>query len=90
MLGYTTDAKGNRVKLNQVGCVILEDDVEIGANTTIDRARFTHTLIGAGTKIDNLVQIGHGVQLGKHNILAAQSGLAGSSSTATMWSFGPR
>src|SRR6185295_4941230 len=62
--GFTTDANGVHTKLNQLGNVIVEDDVEIGANTTIDRSRFQSTRIGKGTKIDNLVQIGHGVKLG--------------------------
>ena len=79
--GYTTDSKGRHTKLNQLGTVIIEDDVEIGANTTIDRARFKATLIKRGTKIDNLVMIGHGVTVGEHNIIVAQTGIAGSSST---------
>lgn len=79
--GYVTDKKGHHLKLNQVGNVKIEDDVEIGANTTIDRSRFKSTVIGWGTKIDNLVQIGHGVVIGPHNIFVAQSGIAGSSST---------
>lgn len=79
--GYITDATGRHVKLNQVGNVIIEDDVEIGANTTIDRARFKSTVIRKGTKLDNLVQIGHGVELGAHNMIIAQTGIAGSSKT---------
>lgn len=79
--GYTTDNQGRHAKLNQVGDVIIEDDVEIGANTTIDRARFKSTRIGQGSKIDNLVQIGHGVNIGPHNIIVAQTGIAGSTST---------
>lgn len=79
--GYTTDEEGIHHKLEQLGNVILEDDVEIGANSTIDRARFKTTRVGKGTKIDNLVQIGHNVVLGKHNIIAAQTGLAGSTKT---------
>lgn len=78
--GYITD-KGRHVKLNQVGNVIIENDVEIGANATIDRARFQSTRIGQGSKIDNLVQIGHGVIVGPHNIIVAQVGIAGSTST---------
>lgn len=78
--GYTTD-KGRHIKLNQVGNVTLEDDVDIGANTTIDRARFKTTRIGRGTKIDNLVQIAHGVNIGPHNIIVAQTGIAGSTET---------
>lgn len=76
--GLTTDASGAHSKLNQIGNVILEDDVEIGANTTIDRARFKSTIIKRGVKIDNLVQIGHNVIVGDHSIIVAQSGIAGS------------
>lgn len=79
--GYLTDAKGKHSKLNQVGNVTIDDDVEIGANTTIDRARFKTTHIGQGTKLDNLIQIAHGVEVGPDNIFAAQSGIAGSTST---------
>lgn len=79
--GYITNEKGEHTKLEQIGNVILEDDVEIGANTTIDRARFKTTHIAKGTKIDNLVQIAHNVELGEHNILASQTGLAGSTRT---------
>lgn len=79
--GYTPDAKGHFHKLEQLGIVILEDDVEIGANTTIDRARFKATLIRQGTKIDNLCQVAHNVKIGKHNAIAAQTGLAGSVET---------
>lgn len=79
--GYLTDAKGHHTKLNQVGNVQIEDDVEIGANTTIDRARFKSTVVGNGTKIDNLVQLGHAVKLGSHNLIVSQTGLAGSTST---------
>jgi UDP-3-O-[3-hydroxymyristoyl] glucosamine N-acyltransferase len=70
---------GKHTKVDQVGIVVLEDDVEIGANTTIDRARFGKTIIGEGTKVDNLVQIAHNVQTGKHCLIVSQSGLAGSS-----------
>ena len=69
---------GKHVKIPQVGSVLIEDDVEIGANVTIDRARFDKTIIGEGTKIDNLVQIGHNVTIGKHCLIVAQSGIAGS------------
>jgi UDP-3-O-[3-hydroxymyristoyl] glucosamine N-acyltransferase len=68
------------VKVDQVGIVVLENDVEIGANTTIDRARFGKTVIGEGSKVDNLVQIAHNVRIGKHCLVVAQSGMAGSSS----------
>lgn len=79
--GYITDKQGQHTKLNQVGNVTIEDDVEIGANTTVDRSRFKTTRIGRGTKIDNLVQIGHGAIIGPHNIIVAQTGIAGSSET---------
>jgi UDP-3-O-[3-hydroxymyristoyl] glucosamine N-acyltransferase len=69
---------GRHEKTPQVGIVVLENDVEIGANTTIDRARFGKTVIGEGTKVDNLVQIAHNVVIGKHCLLIALSGLAGS------------
>ncbi len=78
--GFTTDRAGHH-KLNQVGNVTIEDDVEIGANTTIDRSRFKTTKISRGTKIDNLVQIAHGVLVGEHNLIAAQTGIAGSTET---------
>jgi UDP-3-O-[3-hydroxymyristoyl] glucosamine N-acyltransferase len=70
---------GRHTKVDQVGIVVLEDDVEIGANTAIDRARFGKTIIGEGTKVDNLVQIAHNVQTEKHCLIVSQSGLAGSS-----------
>jgi UDP-3-O-[3-hydroxymyristoyl] glucosamine N-acyltransferase len=65
-------------KFRHVGRVVIEDDVEIGANTTIDRAVLGVTRIGRGTKIDNLVMIGHNAQIGQHCILVAQAGLSGS------------
>ena len=61
-----------------VGIVELGDDVDVGANTTIDRARFGRTIVGEGTKIDNLIQLGHNVVVGRHCIIVAQSGIAGS------------
>jgi UDP-3-O-[3-hydroxymyristoyl] glucosamine N-acyltransferase len=79
--GYTQDHQGRHIKLNQIGIVVIEDDVEIGANTTIDRSRFKETRISRGSKIDNLVQIGHGVTIGPDNIVIAQTGIAGSTST---------
>ena len=79
--GYITNKQGKHAKLNQVGSVEIGDDVEIGANTTIDRARFKSTQIGKGTKIDNLVMIGHGVTIGEDNIIVAQTGIAGSTTT---------
>jgi len=70
--------EGKQVKIPQVGNVVIEDDVEIGSNTSIDRATISSTIIGEGTKIDNLVQIGHNCIIGKNSILCAQVGLAGS------------
>lgn len=69
---------GRHVKIDQVGIVQIDDDVEIGSGTTIDRARFGRTWIGEGTKIDNLVQIGHNVILGKHCIIVSMVGISGS------------
>ena len=69
---------GRHAKIPQTGIVQIDDDVEIGANTTIDRARFGRTWIGEGTKIDNLVQIGHNVVVGKHCIICALTGISGS------------
>ena len=69
---------GRHVKIPQTGIVEIGSDVEIGANTTVDRARFGRTVIGDGTKIDNLVQIAHNVQVGRHCIICAQAGIAGS------------
>jgi len=69
---------GRSERIPQVGNVVLEDDAEIGANSCIDRAQTGSTRIGAGTKIDNLVQIGHNCRIGKHCVIAAQTGLAGS------------
>jgi UDP-3-O-[3-hydroxymyristoyl] glucosamine N-acyltransferase len=75
--GYVLDAGSHR-KVPQVGHVIVQDDVEIGANVTIDRGALGPTTIGQGTKIDNLVQIGHNVSLGEHCLVVAQVGIAGS------------
>jgi UDP-3-O-[3-hydroxymyristoyl] glucosamine N-acyltransferase len=72
--------KGRHVKIAQIGFVRLDDDVEIGANTTIDRGRFGCTHIGEGSKIDNLVQIAHNVTIGAHSIIVAQTGISGSTS----------
>ena len=69
---------GRSERIPQVGNVILEDDVEIGSNTCVDRAQTGSTVIGSGTKIDNLVQIGHNCRIGKHCVIAALTGLAGS------------
>ena len=76
--GFARQADGTHLKIPQRADVVIEDDVEIGANTTIDRPAVGETRIGAGTKIDNLVQIGHGVSVGRRVLFAAQVGIAGS------------
>lgn len=75
--GYVT-VNGAHLKIPQNGIAVLEDDVELGANTAVDRARFGQTLIRKGTKIDNLVQVAHGVQIGEHCLIASQVGFSGS------------
>ena len=76
--GYVRDDKGEYHQFPQIGSVVIEDNVEIGANTCIDRGALGETRIGAGTKIDNLVQIAHNVQIGKRVVIAAQTGISGS------------
>jgi UDP-3-O-[3-hydroxymyristoyl] glucosamine N-acyltransferase len=75
--GYVRD-QGSYIKFPQIGTVVLEDDVEIGANSCVDRGALGETRIGEGTKIDNLVQIAHNVQIGKRVVIAAQTGISGS------------
>lgn len=75
--GYAPD-QGRWVKIPQVGRVVIEDDVDIGANTTIDRGALDDTIIGQGCKIDNLVQIGHNCRIGAHSVIAGCVGIAGS------------
>jgi UDP-3-O-[3-hydroxymyristoyl] glucosamine N-acyltransferase len=79
--GFAKQKNGEWYKILQAGTVIVGDDVEIGAGTTIDRATLGATRIGNGTKIDNLVHVGHGCQIGPHNLICAQVGLAGSTKT---------
>lgn len=76
--GFALSAQGH-AKIPQIGRVIIQDDVEIGANCAIDRGATLDTIVGEGTKIDNLVQIGHNVVVGRHCVIVAQSGIAGSS-----------
>jgi UDP-3-O-[3-hydroxymyristoyl] glucosamine N-acyltransferase len=76
--GFAPMKDGTFYKICQTGKVVIEDDVEIGANTTIDRAAVGDTVIRRGAKLDNLVQVGHGAQVGENSVLAAQVGLAGS------------
>ncbi len=77
--GYTPTADGRQEKMAQIGNVVIEDQVEIGANSTIDRATLGSTVIRTGVKIDNLVQVGHNVEIGAHTLVASQAGIAGSS-----------
>jgi UDP-3-O-[3-hydroxymyristoyl] glucosamine N-acyltransferase len=77
--GFARRRDGSHEKIPQIGRVVVEDDVEIGSNTTVDRPAVGETRIGAGSKIDNLVQVAHGVKVGRHVLLAAQVGIAGSS-----------
>jgi UDP-3-O-[3-hydroxymyristoyl] glucosamine N-acyltransferase len=77
--GFARDGGGRYHKFPQVGVVVIEDDVEIGALTAIDRAALGETRIGRGCKLDNLVQVGHSVKVGEHSVLAGQVGIAGSS-----------
>jgi UDP-3-O-[3-hydroxymyristoyl] glucosamine N-acyltransferase len=76
--GFARDEEGRYHKIPQRGVVVVEDDVEIGALTAIDRAALAETRIGRGTKLDNLVQVGHSVAIGEHSVLAGQVGIAGS------------
>ncbi len=75
--GYAT-VKGAHLKIPQTGIVVIEDDVELGANTTVDRARFGKTVIHRGAKLDNLVMVGHNVVIGEHCLIVAQVGISGS------------
>lgn len=77
--GFTRDSQGNHSKVPQIGNVIIEDHVEIGANCTIDCATFGSTVLGKGTKLDNMVQVAHNVQIGQETAISGQSGIAGSS-----------
>ena len=76
--GFAPKADGTYEKISQIGIVILEDDVEIGANTTIDRATMGATIIKKGVKLDNLIQVAHNVEIGENTVMAAQVGIAGS------------
>ena len=76
--GFAPQADGSFKKVPQIGNVVIEDDVEIGANTTIDRATIGSTIIKAGVKLDNLIQIAHNVEIGNNSVIAAQAGVSGS------------
>ncbi len=77
--GFARQPNGSHYKIPQIGGVVIEDDVEIGANSAVDRPAVGETRVAAGTKIDNLVQVAHGVRIGRNSLLAAQAGVAGSS-----------
>jgi UDP-3-O-[3-hydroxymyristoyl] glucosamine N-acyltransferase len=77
--GFTPNRENQYQKVAQIGNVIIEDHVEIGANSTVDRATLGSTIIRKGAKLDNLIQIAHNVVIGKNTVIAAQSGVAGSS-----------
>ena len=85
--GFAIGARGH-LKVPQIGRVVIQDDVEIGANTTIDRGSNRDTIIGEGSKIDNLVQIGHNVVIGRHCLIVSQSGISGSTSVGDFVAIG--
>lgn len=86
--GFAPDETGQYKKIAQVGNVVIEDNVEIGANTAIDRATMGSTFIRKGAKLDNLIQIAHNVEIGEHSVLAAQGGVAGSTKIGKYCMFG--
>lgn len=86
--GFAPDANNNYKKVAQIGNVVVEDNVEIGANTTIDRATMGSTIIRRGAKLDNLIQIAHNVEVGENTVIAAQTGVAGSAKLGSNCMFG--
>lgn len=86
--GFAPNSDNNYDKIPQIGNVILEDHVDIGANACIDRATMGSTIIRKGVKLDNLIQIGHNVEIGKHTVMAAQTGIAGSTKIGENCMFG--
>jgi UDP-3-O-[3-hydroxymyristoyl] glucosamine N-acyltransferase len=76
--GFAPTEDGSYKKIPQMGNVVLEDDVEIGANTVVDRATMGSTIIRKGVKLDNLIQIAHNVEIGSHTVIASQTGISGS------------
>ena len=86
--GFAPQSEGEFMKIPQLGNVILEDNVEIGANVAIDRATMGSTIIRRGVKIDNLVQIGHNVEVGENTVMAGQTGIAGSTKVGKNCMFG--
>jgi UDP-3-O-[3-hydroxymyristoyl] glucosamine N-acyltransferase len=86
--GFAPQDDKNYIKVSQIGNVVIEDQVEIGSNTTIDRATLGSTIIRKGAKIDNLVQIAHNVEIGENTVIAAQSGISGSTRVGNNCMFG--
>ena len=86
--GFAPNPDGPYTKIEQIGNVIIEDDVEIGANTTVDRATLGSTIIRKGVKLDNLIQIGHNIEIGENTVMAAQVGIAGSTTIGKNCVFG--
>jgi UDP-3-O-[3-hydroxymyristoyl] glucosamine N-acyltransferase len=86
--GFSPNSENNYKKIDQIGNVVIHDYVEIGANTTIDRATFGSTIIHKGVKLDNLIQIAHNVEIGKNTVIAAQTGIAGSTKIGDNCMFG--
>jgi UDP-3-O-[3-hydroxymyristoyl] glucosamine N-acyltransferase len=86
--GFAPQSENEYMKIPQLGNVILEDFVEIGANVTIDRATMGSTIIHKGVKLDNLIQIGHNVEVGENTVMAAQTGIAGSTKVGKNCMFG--
>lgn len=76
--GFAPNADGSYTKISQIGNVVIEDDVEIGSNTTVDRATMGSTIIRKGVKLDNLIQVAHNVEIGTNTVIAAQTGVSGS------------
>lgn len=86
--GFAREREGSYVKVPQLGGVVVGDDVEIGANTTIDRGAIGDTLIGNGVKLDNQIQVGHNVRIGEHTVIAAQTGISGSTTIGARCTIG--
>jgi UDP-3-O-[3-hydroxymyristoyl] glucosamine N-acyltransferase len=86
--GYIPDEKGEFIKVPQIGNVILEDNVELGSNVSIDRAAMGSTILRKGVKLDNLVQIAHNVEVGENTVMSAQVGIAGSTKIGRNCMFG--
>lgn len=86
--GFAREREGSYVKVPQLGSVTVGDDVEIGANTTIDRGAIDDTVIGNGVKLDNQIQVGHNVRIGEHTVIAAQTGISGSTTIGARCTIG--